>query len=346
VDPKARMFFVIIFSAAAITALAMFTEGYLPCVWEIPQWGATVSIPLPFIMAQIRIRNDRPALFIPTYPPPSGFGVDAGHVRPVPNVVPYYLCPGIQVMTAFQPGSPLTVKVTVGNWQGGNSASLAMAAVWWSPLLSGSTIPDPKKFIGFASVPLPPHGTQGRTHAITATIPTDAPPHICLLAKVWHALDMPPTTQIAGKTVEVADPINDRHWAQHNLVAVQAAGPQTIQFLATNLMPRRARFDLIVQPLGREKWSALTEGEYATPVQTRARFRLSGPENYAETTGDNTLRHEVILEAGGHGNMTLSVDLPKPLEPRTFAAFEVLQFDESHKPVGGFGIVLRADRTP
>jgi hypothetical protein len=287
--------------------------------------------------------NERPALFIPTYPPPLNLGDDTGLVRPVPNGVPYYLCPGIQTMNAFQPGSPLTVKVVVGNWQGGNSASIALVAVWWSPALSGSTIPDPKKFIGFASIPLPPHGTQDTTHAITVTIPADAPPHICLLAKVWHALDMPPTTQIAGKAVEVADPIHDRHWSQHNLVTVQATGSQTIQFLATNLMSEKARFSLIVQPLGGEKWSALTEGEYATPVRTRARLRLFERVNNVEATGDNTLRQEVILEAGEHRNMTLSIDLLETLQAGTFAAFEVLQF-QSDKPVGGFGIVLRDDQ--
>jgi hypothetical protein len=287
--------------------------------------------------------NDQPFLFIPTYPPPPNFGDDTGLVRPLPKAIPYYRCPGIHVITPFQPGSPLTVKVTIGNWQGGNSASLAMAAVWWSPALSGSTIPDPQKFVGFASIPLPPHGAQDTTHAMTVTVPADAPPHICLLAKVWHALDMPPTTQIAGKTVEVADPINDRHWAQHNLVALQASGPQIIQFLATNPMPEAAQFDLLVQPLGQEKWATLAESERATPVLTLVRFRLSGPGNEAETTGDNTLRHHVNLEAGEHRNMTLSVDLPEPLQPGTFAPFEVLQF-KSDIPVGGFGIVLRAKR--
>lgn len=287
--------------------------------------------------------NDLPALFIPTYPPPPFVGGDTGLVRPVPGGVPYYLCPGIQAITTFQPGSPLTVRVTVGNWGGGNSDSFAYVTVFWSPPLSGSTIPDKDKYIGFGSVPLPPHGAQATTHDIIGNIPANAPPHICLLAKVWHALDLPPRMLIAGKEVEMADPINDCHWAQHNLVAVQAAGPQTIRFLATNPMPEAAQFDLIVQPLGQEKWSALTEGERATPVDARARFLLSEAESGAETAGDNTLRHQVILKAGEHRDVKLSVDLPEPLQPDTFAAFEVLQF-QSDKPVGGFGIVLRADR--
>ena len=58
--------------------------------------------------------NDRPALFIPSYPPPAGFGSDTGLVRPVPPAIPYYLCPGIQALTAFAPGSPLSVTVNIG----------------------------------------------------------------------------------------------------------------------------------------------------------------------------------------------------------------------------------------
>lgn len=289
--------------------------------------------------------NDRPSLFIPTYPPPTGFGEDTGLVRPVPDGVPYYLCPGIQPLVAYKPGAPLTVKVVVGNWGGGASASLAMVALWWSPALSGATIPDPDKFIGFASVPLPSLGAQSTTSALTCTMPADAPPHICLLAKVWHGLDMPSTTLIAGKMVEVANPIDDRHWAQHNLVSVQAGNPQTIQFLATNPMADAARFCLVIQPLGREKWPALSRDGHASPAALAARFRLSGLRDEREITGEGALRGELVLEAGEHRTMTLSLETFEPVRPRTFAAFEVLQsYAESGRPAGGFGIIVQGDR--
>jgi hypothetical protein len=285
--------------------------------------------------------NDQPALFIPTYSRPPFVKDDTGADRPVPVGVLYYLCPGIRVMTPFQPGSPLTVQVTVGNWGGGTSC-IARVGVYWSLPFSGQIIPNPDKLIGSISVEVKPYGGKATTNdIILIKIPLTAPPHICLLAKVEHSQDPLPLTWMPNldRYVEIADPINDRHWAQHNLVAGSAGSLQTIQFLATNPMLEAARFDLIVQPLGREKWSALTEA----PVSTVARFRLSGPEGDAETTGDNTLRHPVILKAGEYRNMTLSVGVPEPLRPGTFAAFEVLQF-KSDKPVGGFGIVLRADR--
>jgi hypothetical protein len=50
IDPRALMFFVIVFSAITVVALAMFTEGYLPCVWEIPQWGPVMHIPVPIFI--------------------------------------------------------------------------------------------------------------------------------------------------------------------------------------------------------------------------------------------------------------------------------------------------------
>lgn len=287
--------------------------------------------------------NDWPALFIPGYPPPAGFGNDNGTARPVPAGVFYYLSSGIQALTAFQPGAPFSCKVVVGNWGGGNSSSMAQVALWWSPALSGPTIPDKDKFLGFASVPVPAHGGSIATHDINATIPANAPSHICLLAKVWHALDPAPTTQIGGEPVEVADPVNDRHWSQHNLVALTAAGPQKIEFLASSAMSEEAEFELLVQPVAREKWSVLAAGERATAVPARANFGLSGAHEERGSQGVNVLRHPLTLKAGERRRMTLGIELAEALHPGTFAAFEVQQL-RFEKPVGGFCIVLRAER--
>jgi hypothetical protein len=285
--------------------------------------------------------NDLPYLFVPTYPPPLGFGDDSGANRPVPNGVVYYLCPGIQVLNAFQPGSPLTVKVVIANWQGGSSASIAFAAVWWSPAFSGTIIPDPDKLIGVRTVPLPPHGGQATTSSVTVTIPADAPPHICLVAKVWHPLDLPPTTLIGGQPVEVADPVNDRHWAQHNLIAVQAAGPQKFQFLATNVLEADAQFILVVRPLNQEGWSVVARTEQGIPVQVRARLRLAGAAGDPEVSGDNTVRQQITLKGSEHRIMTLAIELLEPLHPGTFAPFEILQL-KGDTPIGGIALVLRA----
>src|SRR4051812_10551385 len=102
--------------------------------------------------------NDLPLLYIPAYPPPALPPPDKGDtgVRPTPPVVPVWASAGLQALTAFQPGSDLTVQVTVGNWQGGNSDSSADVAVWWSPLVSGQPVLDPHRFLGFSSIPVSP----------------------------------------------------------------------------------------------------------------------------------------------------------------------------------------------
>ncbi|QNB01219.1 hypothetical protein [Massilia sp. Se16.2.3] len=285
--------------------------------------------------------NDRPVLFVPCYPPPSGFGDDTGIDRPVPGGIPYYLCPGIQVDTPYRPGAPLSARVTVANWQGGNSASIAMVALWWSPPLSGTTVPDPSRFIGFATVPLPSHGARNTTAPMTATIPASAPSHICLLAKVWHALDMPPTTQIAGKAVEIADPVRDRHWAQHNLVAVAASAMQLLPFLATNPLAEETVCELLIQPVDFRKSMAFADREHTEPVQTNALFRLEGLPDGARPAGENGLRHRFYLRPGEARELVLSVEPGHELQPGAFSAFEVLQFNGG-EPAGGFGIAIRA----
>jgi hypothetical protein len=153
-------------------------------------------------MAQ-HVVNDLPYLFVPTYPN------DNGGNRPVPNGVNYHLCPGIQVLNTFKPGAALTVQLVIGNWQGASSHSIAFGALWWSAFSGGTIMPDPHKFIGVRTVPVGPQGSQMTTASMTAQIPHDAPQHFCLIAKVWHPLDLP--------IGEVADPQNDRHWAVRRL---------------------------------------------------------------------------------------------------------------------------------
>ena len=288
--------------------------------------------------------NDRPALFIPSYPPPPGFGTDTGLVRPVPAGVPYYLSRGIQPLSVFQSGAVFSAEVTIGNWQGGNSSSLAMVSLWWSHALSGTTIPSKSKFIGFASVAVPPHGAEETTQPISGLIEGAVPAHICLLAKVWHALDMAPTTTLGdGSKVDLADPVHDRHWAQHNLATVASSGPQKIQFLATNPGPDEARYTLLLQPMPREAWRSLAQHERMEPVMTRARLALSGEDEQTLAEGVNVLRHDIELKGGEERLMTVSVDLFAPLDDNTCAAFEVQQL-KGDIPAGGLAIVLRGGR--
>ncbi|MEP6463022.1 MAG: hypothetical protein ABJC62_06280 [Frankiaceae bacterium] len=278
--------------------------------------------------------NDLPLLYIPAYPPPALAPPDKGDtgLRPVAPVVPVWASAGLQALTAFQPGSDLTVQVTVGNWQGGNSDSSADVAVWWSPPVSGKPVLDPKKFLGFSSIPVSPHGGRATTPPMTGTIPSDSGPHICLFALVCNALDMPETALV--------DPVNDRHWAQHNLIVVAGPAPQPIGFFATNASGAPARFDLHVRSVGQEMLPGLAETQQAEPVQQLGQFRLQDRDTGGEAVGERSVVHPVTLEAGEQREMQLSITLPDPPPQGAFTAFEVLQLQDDTL-VGGLGIVVR-----
>jgi hypothetical protein len=280
--------------------------------------------------------NDRPFLFIQSYPPPTvplpAYPVDVG-ARPVPPGVCWYLCPGIRPLTAFQPGADLTVQVTIGNWQGGNSDSIAYVRVWWSPPVSGPVIPDPAKFIGFATVAVPPHGGQVVSAPLTRRIPPDSGDHICLLAMVGHPLDASGTP--------VADPINDRHWAQHNLAVIPAGGPGQLMFLATNPLTEPFRYEVRIRPVGPDQWTGFAFEAPLVPARTPARLLLRDLAEGNEVAGQMELTQTVALEPQEQRELQLTIEPTEPLEPGTFAPFEVIQFADE-RPAGGIGIALVA----
>ncbi|SOD88017.1 hypothetical protein [Streptomyces sp. Ag109_G2-15] len=279
--------------------------------------------------------NDRPYLFVHSYPPPiahaPAFPTDTGK-RPVPTEVVWYLCSGIQPLTVFQPGTDLTVTVTIGNWQGGNSDSIAYVGLWWTLPVSGSPMPGPDKFIGFTTVVVPPHGGQVVSDPLTAKIPEDSGDHICLLAKVWHPLDLPDAA--------VADPVNDRHWAQHNLVILPSEARQTFTFLATNPTDREAGYQINVRPVHARMWPNFNFDGNLQPVRATARrLVLTSEVGEQEVQGEGTLIHTLVLDPEEQRELKLTIDLSEPLRQGTFAPFEIVQSIEE-RPTGGIGIAV------
>lgn len=287
--------------------------------------------------------NDRPFLFVPHYPPPNNIGVDTGQLRPVPKPVIYYICNGIHFLNDYKPGHDLSFTIDVANWQGGNAASIAMVSTYWSPPLSGVTIPDPKRFLAFGSIPLPPHGGWNSL-TLTALIPETAPPHICVLAKVFHALDMAPTTHIGNKDVEIADPINERHWAQHNISVIPTSATVPISFLATNPTDEERSFQLIIQPISRNNWDALRAIRSGEPFACNVRIHLSGAGDEQQHEGENTLTHEILLAPGEEREMAVLIESDGQLDYGTYGAYEVIQYFQE-RPTGGFAVVIE-DKDP
>lgn len=285
--------------------------------------------------------NDRPFLFIPHFPPPKGIGADTGQLRPVPSPVIYYLCNGIHFLSEYQPGQKLSFAVDVANWGGGAADSLAMVSTFWSPPLSGAAIPDPKKFLGFGKVPLPAQGGRNSL-TLTVSIPPDAPSHICLLAKVFHSLDMAPVTLIGGKEVEVADPVHERHWAQHNICAIPSATPAPINFMASNPTAEEREFQLRIQPVSSENWDSLRAVRAGEPVTTDARIRLSGRGENDQLEGRAALTHDFVLAPGEDRELSVLIESEGRLDKGTYAGYEVVQ-QYRERPTGGFAVVLTGD---
>ncbi|WP_331739053.1 hypothetical protein OG242_32565 (plasmid) [Streptomyces sp. NBC_00727] len=184
--------------------------------------------------------------------------------------------------------------MAIGNWQGGNSASMAYVGLWWSKPVSGPVIPDPSKFMGFSPVEVPPHGGRAETAPLTARIPASSGNHICLLAKVWHPLD----NVAAGG---LADPVNDRHWAQHNLAVLPAApaAPEPFAFLATNPTDDEVTYQIGVRPMPRELWGNIPNDERLRPVNASAWLSLKDTTTGGEAQGQNELTPHAHAEPDG-----------------------------------------------
>ncbi|MFC8722046.1 hypothetical protein, partial [Kitasatospora sp. NPDC057198] len=279
--------------------------------------------------------DDRPYLFVHSYPPPvlpaGSFPVDNG-LRPVPPEVCWYLCSGIQPLTAFQPGKDLTVQVTVGNWQGGNSESLAYLGLWWSPPVSGPLVPDADKFIGFTTVLVPPHGGQAVSEPLTGRIPADAGDHVCLLAKVWHPLDPP-----AGNT---AAPVTDRHWAQHNLVVLPSDGAGPLPFLASNPLAEEAEYLVSVGPVPAARWAGFRLDGDPRPVEAGARLIvLTDADGRPLARGEGELSFALTLDGGERRRLEVTVEPDGAVPAGAFAPFEIVQYRRGEEvPAGGIGL--------
>jgi len=135
-----------------------------------------------------------------------------------------YLCESIHT-GPYKPGEKLDVTVDVRNSGGGNNAAIATVVVYWAVPSVGFAKPT---FFAATVVAVPPsRNASGSvlTRTMTATIPSTAPDHICLVVAVSHPQD---------KAGLACDPVRDRHWAQRNLVAVTTAvgAPVIVPFLA------------------------------------------------------------------------------------------------------------------
>ncbi|MET7447576.1 hypothetical protein OG810_03565 [Streptomyces sp. NBC_01693] len=254
--------------------------------------------------------------------------------RPLTGV--FYYCPSIVVSGTpsrfeFTPGQPMDVTVDVVNHGAGTSVAATSVVVWWAEPTTGFATLN---WFGQEVVAVPSHGAYvARTRPITGTIPAGAPNHLCLLARATAlSSSLPPDT--------TPDPINEPHWAQFNLMAHTVAPGETgfaFSWLAGNPGGTGARYELRVRPADADALGRLTEVLEARP---------SAMPDMALTIeeGDGP-RLAIELDGGEQRRVHLRGDLTQGLEPGTFTAVEVAQFDVTDDPegvpVGAIGLLLR-----
>ncbi|MCU1474148.1 hypothetical protein [Amnibacterium sp.] len=278
--------------------------------------------------------DTRPYLCIPYWDAPltAGGSWDDGQQRPLPTAVVSYLCSSIHA-SAYEPGEPLTVSIDVRNAGGGSAASVVTVVVYWADPTVGFAHPN---FFAATTVSVVPSRTAAmstRSAAMTAVIPASAPGHICLLVAVSHPQDPAGT---------VCDPYEDRHWAQHNLVAapLPSGGGAQFFFNVTNPFAEKQGFLLIVRQEG--KVSELVEKELGVSVaqDVHPTFALTDGDGKALTEQSDEVVHQLALDGRKPQAFGLAVGAGTTVEPGQAALLEVILQTENERPCGSLGLAL------
>ncbi|MBN9099971.1 MULTISPECIES: hypothetical protein [unclassified Pseudonocardia] len=262
--------------------------------------------------------DTRPYLCIPYWTDPitDGGSWDDGSRRGLPAQVLSWACPSIHAGD-YTPGRPLEVTVEVRNSGGGNAAAAATVVVYWADPTVGFAKPT---FFAAATVAAPPDRTTpatATTATMTATIPATAPAHVCLLAVVSHPQDR------AGKA---ADPINDRHWAQRNLMAVAAApgAPALPRFAVANPRTEPATFQLRAGAVDERRARAAAQATGLELADTGFRVRILDADG-AGVAGPGTVAATAVdLEGLERRDFQLLAEVDGDLAAGTAVVLEVL----------------------
>jgi hypothetical protein len=255
-------------------------------------------------------------------------------VRPLPGEVVSYACDAVHA-GPYTPGMPLDVSVDVRNSGGGNSPAVATVVVYWADPTVGFAKTN---FFAAATVAVPTSRNapaSADTPKMTAVIPATAPDHVCLLVCVSHPQDR------AGK---VCDPVNDRHWAQHNLVAVHAAvgAPVVFPMAVANPFTEGRMLQLVVGPAD-ERRARVVAGKFQTePSDMAARLRLLNAEG--APVSDEGRQVQAPVQLGPleqrRFQVLIEVDSDLPAGRSAVAEAQLLDPNRDHGIVGSLGLVL------
>ena len=267
-----------------------------------------------------------------------------GAERPLSSSVVSWLCQAIIVngqpgKNNFKRGAPTSVTVDVANWGAGTLSAPVYVRVWWSDPSTGFTTVH---LFGQGVLAVPTGGGVRRTDPIVGTIPTSAPPHVCLLVNVWSPLE-------AGSATPL-NPTNDRHWAQLNINELAAVPGQNFQFMfwVGNPLTRPATFEVTAQPLARDALPMLERVRRAEAVhleQPRLQLREAGRRLGEASDEEAGSRCRLTLRAGERRPVHLVGELPADMTPGSSAVFEVVSTgldDRDQAAFGSLGLVVTA----
>lgn len=267
--------------------------------------------------------------------------------RPLPGTLSgppvAWSCPSLIVdgqPGTYVPGSPLKTLVVVRNYGFGGVPAPATVTLWWAEPSTGFSVLN---LLGQASVAVPPDGRDHSAGPIDGFIPASAPPHLCLIAMVSGLTDRPVKDPASGKII--IDPVGDRHFAQHNLNAINvASGRFDFGFFAGNPLAEPARFIVRARAVPERALAPLSITMGMEPAQADGLdldLRVldgDGPE--AEESGD---RIAFDLRPGVRRRVLLSGRLPPP-PPGRFVAAQILQDRDDGRGegrlIGGVGVLL------
>jgi len=252
----------------------------------------------------------------------------------LPESVVSYACAAVHV-GPYVPGEPLEVSVDVHNSGGGNSDQIATVAVFWADPTVGFAKPI---FLGATIVPVPPNPispVSATTQKMTLMMPATAPEHVCLLVRVSHPQDIPGS---------VCDPINDRHWAQRNLMAVHAmvGTPVLMPLMAANPFTQGKTFELGIGPVDERRARLVAEEFQTEPGRILAKLRLLNEDGTAASEEGRQVRVPIQLGPLEQRRFQMMIEIDSELPAGQSAAVEalLLDIDNNRLPVGSLGVVL------
>jgi hypothetical protein len=280
--------------------------------------------------------DTRPFLCIPYWTTPLGSGEawDNGQERPLPGGVLSYACDAIHA-GPYTPGMPLDVSVDVRNSGGGNSPAIATVVVYWADPTVGFAKPN---FFAASTVQVPTTRnapSSATTPKMRSVIPDTAPDHICLLVSVSNPQDRAGT---------VCDAINDRHWAQHNLMAVHVGVDAPVVFPLTiaNPFAEGRTLELVVGPIDERRASAVA-GKFETEASgMAARLRLLNADGAPVSKPGPQAQISVQLGPLEPRRFQVRIEIDSDLPRGQSAAVEaqLVDPDRDRRPVGSLCVVL------